>query len=202
MTDYFALLDEPRRPWVDPGALKNKFLQLSTELHPDRVHQADTAARQEAQMRYAELNAASSCLREPKDCVRHFLELETGSKLKDVQEIPPEIIESFLSITQACREADVFLARKAAVTSPLLQVQLFQEGQRISHQLLQLKATVNDWRNQLVEELQNLSSKWEMADGDTAREQLLKRLEEIYRLLGYYGRWEQQLHERNFQLIV
>src|SRR3954469_6637552 len=192
MTDYFALLDEPRRPWVDPGALKNKFLQLSTELHPDRVHQADTAARQEAQTRYAELNAASSCLREPKDCVRHFLELETGSKLVDVQEIPSAIIESFLSITQACREADAFLARKAAVTSPLLQVQLFQEGQRISHQLLQLKATVNDWRNQLVQELQNLSSKWEMVDRDTAREQLLKRLEEIYRLLGYYGRWEQQ----------
>src|SRR5438270_2323042 len=98
MTDYFALLDEPRRPWVEPNGLKNKFLQLSTELHPDRVHEADAAAKQAAQGRYAELNAAYSCLREPKDCVRHFLELETGSKVVDVQEIPPGIIESFLSI--------------------------------------------------------------------------------------------------------
>ena len=35
MTDYFNLLSEPRRPWLNPEALKQKFLNLSAEVHPD-----------------------------------------------------------------------------------------------------------------------------------------------------------------------
>jgi DnaJ-domain-containing protein 1 len=38
VTDYFALLDEPRQPWLDEEALKAKFFALSTSVHPDRVH--------------------------------------------------------------------------------------------------------------------------------------------------------------------
>ena len=34
MTDAFALLDEPRRPWLDAGALKQKFLPISSAAHP------------------------------------------------------------------------------------------------------------------------------------------------------------------------
>jgi hypothetical protein len=38
MTDCFDLLGEPRRPWLDAEALKSRFLLLSAEAHPDRVH--------------------------------------------------------------------------------------------------------------------------------------------------------------------
>ena len=40
MTDAFALLSEPRRPWLDAEALKARFLPLSAAVHPDRVHSA------------------------------------------------------------------------------------------------------------------------------------------------------------------
>ena len=36
MTDCFALLGEPRCPWLDAEALKSRFLVLSAEAHPDR----------------------------------------------------------------------------------------------------------------------------------------------------------------------
>ena len=39
MADYFALLDEPRRPWLDPEELKAKFHALTATVHPDRVQQ-------------------------------------------------------------------------------------------------------------------------------------------------------------------
>src|SRR5439155_11517153 len=38
VVDYFELLGEPRRPWIDPGLLKSKFLHRSAQVHPDRVH--------------------------------------------------------------------------------------------------------------------------------------------------------------------
>ena len=43
MTDHFATLGEPRRPWLDAEALKEKFHRLSGTVHPDRVHGADEA---------------------------------------------------------------------------------------------------------------------------------------------------------------
>ena len=41
MTDYFALLNEPRRPWLDADLLKQTFLTLSAGAHPDKIHSAN-----------------------------------------------------------------------------------------------------------------------------------------------------------------
>src|SRR5688572_29394167 len=98
MTDYFALLDEPRRPWLDPEALKVKFHQRSAELHPDRVHRQSASDKAKAQERYTELNAAYTCLREPKDRLLHLLTLESGGKPKDVQNIPAELMDLFFKV--------------------------------------------------------------------------------------------------------
>jgi hypothetical protein len=45
MTDYFALLQTPRRPWVDAEKLKENFQLLSARVHPDRLHGADEVTR-------------------------------------------------------------------------------------------------------------------------------------------------------------
>ena len=76
MLDYFALLRTPRRPWLDADSIKQTFFTLSAELHPDRVHTADAAEKHTANERSAELNAAYQCLREPRERLRHLLELE------------------------------------------------------------------------------------------------------------------------------
>src|SRR4051794_20311166 len=109
MLDYFALLDEPRRPWIEPDQIRSKFLTLSAQVHPDRVHGADEATRQAAQARYAELNAAYNCLREPRDRLRHLLELELGAKPKDVQGVPPDLMALLMEVSRLCREVDAFL---------------------------------------------------------------------------------------------
>src|SRR5207248_6844470 len=126
MTNYFALLNEQRRPWIDPGLLKQKFLGLSAAVQPDRVHGACESERRAAQERYAELNVAYNCLREPKERLAHLLELETGAKPKQVQNIPSDLMDAFMEVTNVCRGADAFLAEKAATTSPMLRLQLFE----------------------------------------------------------------------------
>src|SRR5688500_7123106 len=112
MTDYFALLKEPRHPWLDPDALKQKFLPLSAEVHPDRVHNAVGAERDTANRTYAELNAAYNVLREPRDRLIHLLELELGQKPRDIQKIPPGTMDLFVEVGQTCRDADAFLAER------------------------------------------------------------------------------------------
>src|SRR5260221_13341315 len=109
MKDYFALLTEPRRPWLDLEQLKAEFLALSAEAHPDRVHQASDAEKGSANQRFAELNAAYNCLREAKSRLQHLLELELGSRPKEVQEIAPETMDLFMEVGQLCREVDRFI---------------------------------------------------------------------------------------------
>src|SRR6185503_8910282 len=141
MTDYFALLDEARRPWLDGDTLKQKFLTRSAEFHPDRVHGADGAVKSLAQQRYTELNAAYLCLREPRDRLRHLLELELGRKPTDLQEVPSELADLYMEVATICGEADKFLARQSRVTSPLLRAQSFPEAQEWTERLTVLQQT-------------------------------------------------------------
>jgi DnaJ-domain-containing protein 1 len=198
MTDYFALLNEPRRPWLEPELLKEKFLALSARFHPDRVHNLGEAERAAAQERYTELNAAYNSLREPKERLQHLLELELGALPKDVQRIPSDLMDLSLEVGKACREADAFLAEKAKVTSPLLQVTFFERGEEFADPLRRLRQRVNSLEDQLTGELQRIDAAWQ-ADA-AGRKALLPRLEELYRLFSYFARWNAQIQERVVRL--
>lgn len=197
MTDYFSLLNEPRRPWLDAESLKGKFLAASAEIHPDRVHTLGDAERAAAQERATELNAAYNCLKEPKDRLRHMLELELGVLPKDIQQIPAALMDLSMTIGLACREADAFLVEKAKATSPLLKVQFMERGQRFTEKLEVLQAKVRSLNEHLLTELKQLDAEWiGAADHGT----LMSRLEEVYRLLSYVARWTGQLQERVVRL--
>jgi len=198
MADYFALFNETRRPWLDGEALKQKFLALSATVHPDRVHNLGEGERAAAQDRYTELNTAYNCLREPKERLQHLLQLELGALPKDIQRIPSDLMDLSLEVGKACREADVFLAEKATVTSPLLQVAFFQRGQEFSDKLQAIRGRVNSMNDRLNQELQEIDAAWESAT--TPRSALLQRLEELYKLLSYFARWNAQLQERVVRL--
>lgn len=204
MTDYFSLLGEPRRPWLDAETLKAKFLERSATAHPDRFHGASEAERDVAGQRYAEYNAAYQCLREPRWRLLHLLELELGAKPKDIQRLPPGTMDLFVEVGQVCRDVDGFLERRRTVTSPMLQVRLFAQGMEWTEKLQALQAKVSARVAQLDEELRGMNPSWDGAttsDGETRRSALpLSRLEEVYRILSYAARWTEQLQERVVQL--
>ncbi|MEI9961570.1 MAG: hypothetical protein WDM76_10705 [Limisphaerales bacterium] len=157
MTDNFALLDEPRRPWIDSDSLKQKFLALATAAHPDKQSSISDTAKNADSRRYAELNAAYSCLAEPKSRLLHLIELERGTKPADIQQIPPALADLFAEVANTCRSADIFLAEKSKVTSPLLQVQLFERAQEWIEKLNLLQRKLNELRDQLNGELNRLT---------------------------------------------
>ncbi|HEV2696024.1 MAG TPA: hypothetical protein VG347_24260 [Verrucomicrobiae bacterium] len=199
MPDHFALLNEPRRPWLDPAALKQKFLTLSSAAHPDKIHSASDAEKSAAARTFADLNAAYTCLADPKTRLLHLLELELGAKPKDIQQIPAALADLFAEVAMTCRSTDGFLAEKSKATSPLLQVQLFERGQEWVEKLNALQQKLNALREQLVTSLQSQDAQWLIADS-TARAEILRQLEEHYRLFGYLNRWNNQIQERVVQL--
>jgi len=188
MIDYFAVLDEPRLPWLDPEALKAKFLSLSAAVHPDRVHGQSEADRKAAQERYTQLNAAYQCLRDTKARLQHLLELERGGKLQDVQDIPAETMDLFFRVGKLCREADQFLAQKRQIDSPLLKVQMFERSQPLQEALNGRAA--------------DLRTRISALESDLKANPPVTRLEAIYRLVSYYTRWLGQLQERAVQLAL
>lgn len=204
MSDNFALLNELRQPWIDVDQLKQRFLQLSSEVHPDKVHNASDAEKQAANKRYAELNAAYNCLREPKERLIHLLELELGAKPKDIQKIPPGTMDLFVEVGQTCRDVDTFIVEKNKVTSPLLKVQMFEKAQDWTDKLNNLQQKINVKRDELSAELQSMNAAWNSAPsiGSSERASILplERLEQIYRVFSYIARWTEQIQERVVQL--
>src|SRR5947208_3398329 len=107
MTDFFRVLDEPRRPWVDLNELKAKFIALSAIHHPDRNQSTATATTD-----YATVNVAYNCVRDVPQRLAHLLELETGEKPATVQNIPGELMDWAFEAGALLRDSDQFLTEK------------------------------------------------------------------------------------------
>jgi len=203
VSDYFAVLAEPRRPWLDPAALKRKFLALSNTNHPDRAHRTGEAERAAATQRYAELNLAYNCLRDPKPRLAHFLHLEFGAKPQELQAIPDDLAELFMVVAGLCREADGLLKEKARMASPLLRVQWFERGQELAQALEVQLNQLATFQEAVMQRLIAADTTWETAQtGSASRTEALRELEEIHRLLGFLTRWMEQIQSRRFQLTL
>lgn len=202
MTDYFALLQEPRRPWLEAGALKQKFLDLSARTHPDKVPASNDAEKAAVARAFAELNTAFHCLAQPKCRLLHLLELESGTKPPEIQQIPAALADLFVDVATVCRNADAFIAEKKRATSPLLQVHLFDQAQEWNEKLDTLRKKLDELRQRLEEELKVLDQGWTGQPGNAARRALLPRLEELYRLFSYFSRWSNQVQERAVQMML
>ena len=202
--DFFALLGEPRRPWLDADEVQSRFLARSAEVHPDRVHNAPEEERAEANRSFAALNAACRCLRDPKHRLRHLLELERAMPLANLERVPSSATEFYFQLGKTAREADLFLAERSKAVSRLARVGFFEAGMAWRDQLQALQNRLAARRQSLEAELKDLNQTWETAPeiGDPVRSSALPldRLESLYREYSFLARWADQLGERLLQL--
>jgi curved DNA-binding protein CbpA len=206
MPDYFALLEEPRRPWIAPDQLKEKFLALSAKTHPDRMSLRPEAERHAAHQHFTEINAAYQCLREPKDRLLHLLEIESGTRPANLERLPTSAADLAFEAGQVCRNVDAFLREKSKVTSPLLRAQSFEKALEWADRLNELKQSIRSRSEQVADELRTMNAVWESAPpGATPQRRAilpLERLDQIYRTLSYLSRWNEQLGARIVRLSV
>ncbi|MFN0068286.1 MAG: hypothetical protein ACKVYV_11680, partial [Limisphaerales bacterium] len=190
--DAFALLGFPRRPWLDAAEVRERFIRASAEVHPDRVHGVDAAARAAAQDAYTALNAAQRTLSSPRLRAEHLLELETGAKPAGIQRVPADVMALFTDFAALLRETDQHQARLAAATSPLVRAGHFAAGLELTARLQAALGRVQEFTARAQAALTALNPAWEAADplaGEARRAALpLAALEEPFRRLAFLDR--------------
>lgn len=196
MIDYFALLELPRSPWLDPAEVKTRFVQLSASAHPDRLYHADDVTRADATNRYSDLNAAQRCLADPRLRLRHLVELETGQVPPDVGAVPPHISDLFFTVANALRTADELIRRNKRANSPMVKAQMMK---KIVGEVESLRGTIGNLERQrcaLDEQCKGLADEWNSGSRGT------DELTGLHRDYSYLNRWIDQMNERILQLSI
>ena len=182
MTDHYAVLGFPRRPFIDPIALKSAYLAQAARLHPDTA-QGDDAS-------FTELQEAHRILGQPALRIRHLIELthpglevgnalpahsallfDLGSALQRVKAAVEQRSKATTALGRAVAAGTISAARQAltAAQAPLAKVEA-----EIDAQLTALDAR---WPDVTVDELNAL-----------ARE------------LAFLARWKGEVAEWEFRL--
>jgi curved DNA-binding protein CbpA len=190
MTDFFALLRLPRRPWLNEDAVKARFLELSATKHPDKAEN-----KLEAESGFAELNAASNILKNPRERILHLLALEGFPRGGHVQNVPPAAMELFGEVGLLLRETDSFLAGKSKASSPMMKAQLFAAGLEWTDKLQAAVGRISTRLSDLFQQIQAIDARWTSLE-ESDKTAALHQLEQISRALGFLERWRAQIQDR------
>ena len=192
MDDIFALLGEPRRPWLDSERVKETFHALSREQHPDQQAGGSTG---EADAVFARLNAAQMALRDPKARLRGLLEIEFPEvKVSGSTTVPGTLADLFAPTLELLQKIDALLAKKADAPSALARALLAREELALQEAAQERLGQLETLHAAALAELQAFDARWE----PPAAGQLLG----FYQRFAYLSRWTEQLRERLFQLAA
>ncbi len=189
--DHFALLGEPRRPWLDPEQVKETFHRLSRTEHPDQTEGAGADAD------FARLNTAQATLRDPKARLRHLLELEYPQvRLAGPSDVPAGLADRFVAVHGLLHETAALLSKKAAASSALAKALLAREEHAAREKVEAALDGLGALLDETEGELKGFDALWTAARPPNAAGTLLG----LYQRFAYLSRWMEQLRERLFQL--
>lgn len=190
MIDYFALLQQPRKPWLDPEELKQRYQQLTLASHPDR--QSTNTKSADSRTDFTAINEAYRVLLDPKLRLQHLLKLE-GIPI-DAGMVPETLSDVFLEIGTLIQEIDRLLTKSTytALSKALLRSELM-EKQKLTADLLDKLQTMCE---RALKELKALDQTW------TSNQKVAAELSDLASRFAYLIRWIDQLEERRFQLSI
>jgi curved DNA-binding protein CbpA len=194
MADYFALLGEKRRPYLDPERVTEVFHELSRSQHPDQ--QNLRAGDGEGEADFARLNQAQQTLRDPKLRLGYLLSLEFPDvRLSGPAEVPAELAGLFAPVHSLLGKADALLARKAAAPSALARALLAREELALRAEVETQFQELDQLHAAALAELKEYDANWKSGE-PSGRRQLVG----FYQRFSYLSRWLEQFRERLFQL--
>jgi molecular chaperone HscB len=176
-SDYFAILERPRKLRLEMSLLEQKFLQLSWKLHPDNFVNASPEEREISLRRSSELNDAYRTLRDPIARVEYLLAIEGARKEgQNKQQAPPELLEEVFELNESLDELRDARASRGD-TAPLR---------------YRLEAAEKNFERKLAEvdgQLEATAGEWDKAIDDNAdqarRKQVMAKLNELLNRRSY-----------------
>ena len=197
MTDHFGLLQQPRRPWLDPEQLKQKYHELARTGHPDLKAHFPEPVSNGAQFSpsLAALNEAYSVLSNPKLRLRHLLELEGGKAAPEVNELPSDLTDLFMEAATLIGEADDLVQKRNGSTSVLAKSLLQAEILALGERAKRFSEKLNVAYAAALEDLRRTDRGW-MSDRSKSEGELRRLIQRF----AYLDRWMDQVREKQFQL--
>lgn len=189
MIDYFALLDQPRAPWLDPAGLKDTYHQKTLQAHPDTDQSSNTGSG------FVELNEAYQVLQDPKRRLHHLLELEGRAPSSRDQTVPPELHDLFPIIGTLTQRASVLLEKATTASNALSRSLLKPQILEAQKETKELRDKVHGLSEASLVRLRQTNSRW--ATNPTEE---IAALSNLYFAFAYLTRWSTQLDELAFQL--
>jgi DnaJ-domain-containing protein 1 len=184
---HFARFGLEPKPWIDPEILKQKFLELSAETHPDKASAKD---KLDAEQNFSKINEAYNTLRNVRTRLLHLLEISGGSKQEHVQDVPSDALKFFPEVAAATKKADALGKEKAAAHSPMLKVQLMDRTLAEIEAMQELQERLRARLSEIEQQVKTME--WSAAPPEGA----VKNVREAAAALGYLERWNAQLQER------
>jgi hypothetical protein len=183
MTDPFATLDQPRRPWLDPVALKDKFHALTARHHPD-AKGGDNEV-------FTAITRAYKELADPATRLRRLLELEYPEALDDHSvAIAPSLANRFMEIATLRRELDVYLQQQPDATTALTKALQASERFALKLDLEKALSSLQVEYDRSLELLKAEDDIWDQRNASTG-----PRLSRLASELSYLAKWIGQLRE-------
>jgi curved DNA-binding protein CbpA len=182
MEDAFAVFGISRRPLIDETALKERYLRLAADRHPDASEGDDEE--------FHVVQDAYKTLRDPAARLRHLLELTFPSFRRDGGEVPHA--ELFLRAGNAVQAARMVWQRIETTSSALAKALLSPEIAEALRDIREASGFVQEAEEKLESQLEDLDAQW---PGVSPEE--LSALATAFRFL---SRWKSQLSEWEFQL--
>ena len=193
MTDYFALLGEVRRPWIDSNKLKQKYHRLTLQLHPDLGSRNQTASEDTGSL--AELNEAFRVLQDPKLRLQHLLMLENAPPVA-ARSVPPALANLFWDTGASLKNLDAILEKQSStsrLTQALGKSEIADAEVRTREILDQLRSLYND----ALDKVRRTDPLW-LADPAAH----VSILVDLYDSFSYLSRLIEQVNERLLRLRV
>jgi curved DNA-binding protein CbpA len=195
MIDYFALLDQPRAPWLDPDKLKNTYHQKTLQAHPDA--QTDRPAADAADATFSSLNEAYQVLQDPKRRLHHLLSLEGRMPSSADQTVPKQLHDLFPAVGALTQRANLLLEKIRATSNALSQSLLKPQILVVQKEAKEVREKIQNLFDASLAELRQINTVW--VKNPTEQ---IEGLSNLYFAFAYLTRWSAQLDEMTFQLSL
>jgi curved DNA-binding protein CbpA len=191
MIDYFALLEQPRAPWLDPASLKEAYHRKTLRTHPDTAATAHTPGG------FPELNEAYQILQDPKRRLHHLLELEDRAPSSAEQRVPQELHDLFPAIGALSHRASLLLEKMKTASSALSRSLLKPQILELQKETTELREKIQALSDASLAQLRTVNLQWATnPSGEIAA------LSNLYFTFAYLSRWASELEEIAFQLSL